>query len=262
MLLAIDVGNTNVTMGVFDRDRLVHSWRLAALRERTADEMGIFVKGLFEQSDVELSTVTGIALASVVPPLTRPMEEMADRYFKLKPLTVDATNAGMPVHYSPVGDVGADRIVNAVAAWEQFGRARAIPLIVVDFGTGTTFDVISRRGEYFGGVICPGIGISADALFQRAARLPRVEVRKPATVIGQTTVDAMQSGLFFGYVEMVDGLVRRTREEIEGGASAAVIATGGLADVISGESRSIQHVAPNLTLDGLRLIWDRHQTPR
>ncbi len=125
MLLAIDVGNTNVTMGVFDRDRLVHSWRLAALRERTADEMGIFVKGLFEQSDVELSTVTGIALASVVPPLTRPMEEMADRYFKLKPLTVDATNAGMPVHYSPVGDVGADRIVNAVAAWEQFGRARS-----------------------------------------------------------------------------------------------------------------------------------------
>ncbi len=135
-------------------------------------------------------------------------------------------------------------------------------MIVVDFGTGTTFDVISRRGEYLGGVICPGIGISADALFQRAARLPRVEVRKPATVIGQTTVDAMQSGLFFGYVEMVDGLVRRTREEVEGGESAAVIATGGLADVISGESRSIQHVAPNLTLDGLRLIWDRHQTPR
>src|SRR6476620_7034155 len=238
MLLAIDVGNTNVTIGVFDGDRLVHSWRLAALRERTADEMGIFVKGLFEQSDVELSTVTGIALASVVPPLTRPMEEMADRYFKLKPLTVDATNAGMPVHYSPVGDVGADRIVNAVAAWEQFGRAGAVPLIVVDFGTGTTLDVISRRGEYLGGV------------------------RKAAAVGGKATVGAMQSGLFCGYVEVVGGLVRRTREEVEGGESAVVIATGGLADVISGESRSIQHVAPNLTLDGLRLIWDRHQTPR
>jgi type III pantothenate kinase len=259
MLLAIDVGNTNVTIGVYDRDRLVHNWRLAALRERTADEMGIFVKSLFEQTGVDLATVDGIALASVVPPLTRPMEEMAQRYFNLTPLTVDATNAGMPVHYSPVGDVGADRIVNAVAAWETYGRRDGVPLIVVDFGTGTTFDVISRRGEYLGGVICPGIGISADALFQRAARLPRVDVRKPQSVIGQTTVAAMQSGLFFGYVEMVDGLVRRTREELEGGASATVIATGGLADVISGESRTIQHVAPNLTLDGLRLIWDRHQ---
>jgi type III pantothenate kinase len=257
MLLAIDVGNTNVTIGVFDGQRLAHSWRLAALRERTADEMGIFVKGLFEQSRIELSTVTGIALASVVPPLTRPMEEMAERYFGLTPLTVDATNAGMPVHYSPIGDVGADRIVNAVAAWESYGRTGGVPLIVVDFGTGTTFDIISRRGEYLGGVICPGIGISAEALFQRAARLPRVEVRKPQTVIGQTTVAAMQSGLFFGYVEMVDGLVRRTREELDGGASAVVIATGGLADVISADSQSIQHVAPNLTLDGLRLIWDR-----
>jgi type III pantothenate kinase len=259
MLLAFDVGNTNVTIGVFDGDRLVHSWRLAALRERTADEMGIFVKGLFEQTGVDLTRVSGIALASVVPPLTRPMEEMAERYFRLTPLTVDATNAGMPVHYSPVGDVGADRIVNAVAAWETYGRATSTPLIVVDFGTGTTFDVISRRGEYLGGVICPGIGISADALFQRAARLPRVDVRKPQQVIGQTTVDAIQSGLFFGYVEMVDGLVRRTRAELEGGDGATVIATGGLADLIAGETRSIQHVAPNLTLDGLRLIWQRHQ---
>jgi type III pantothenate kinase len=262
MLLAIDVGNTNVTIGLFDGDRLAHSWRLAALRERTADEMGIFVKGLFEQARVDLATVSGIALASVVPPLTRPMEEMAERYFKLTPLTVDATNAGMPVRYSPVGDVGADRIVNAVAAWEAYGKSGSVPLIVVDFGTGTTFDVISRRGEYLGGIICPGIGISADALFQRAARLPRVDVRKPPSVIGQTTVAAMQSGLFFGYVEMVDGLVRRTREELEGGDSATVIATGGLADVISGESRSIQHVAPNLTLDGLRLIWNKHRTPQ
>ncbi len=260
MLLAIDVGNTNVTIGLFEGETLAHSWRLAALRERTADEMGIFVRGLFEQSHVDVSTVSGIALASVVPPLTRPMEEMAERYFKLKPLTVDATNAGMPVHYSPVGDVGADRIVNAVAAWEAYGRSESIPLIVVDFGTGTTFDVISRRGEYLGGIICPGIGISADALFQRAARLPRVDVRKPDSVIGQTTVAAMQSGLFFGYVEMVDGLVRRTRDALDGGASATVIATGGLADVISDESRTIQHVAPNLTLDGLRLIWNRHQT--
>jgi type III pantothenate kinase len=188
------------------------------------------------------------------------MEEMCERYFHRKALVVDATNAGMPVHYSPVGDVGADRIVNAVAAWDKYGRASASPLIVVDFGTGTTFDVVSTTGEYLGGVICPGINISAEALFQRAARLPRVDIRKPRTVIGQNTVDAMQSGLFFGYVEMVDGLVRRTRAELQGGERAVVIATGGLADVISEESAAIQRVDANLTLDGLRLIWERNHS--
>src|SRR3954463_3895102 len=209
MLLALDVGNTNVTIGVFDGDRLAHSWRLAALRERTADELGILVTRLFDQAHVPVSTVDGIAVASVVPPLTRPMEEMCERYFSRKALIVDATNAGMPVHYAPVGDVGADRIVNAVAAWDKYGRSKGTPLIVVDFGTGTTFDVISAKGEYLGGGICPGINISAEELVQRAARLPRGDGRKPATVIGQNTVNAMQSGLFFGYVEMVDGLVRR-----------------------------------------------------
>ena len=257
MLLAIDVGNTNVTIGVFDGVHLAHSWRLAALRERTADELGILVVRLFEQSKIPVASVTGIAIASVVPPLTRPMEEMCERYFSRQALVIDATNAGMDVRYSPVGDVGADRIVNAIAAREKYGKSPEIPLIVVDFGTGTTFDVVSARGEYLGGVICPGITISAEALFQRAARLPRVDVRKPSSVIGQTTVGAMQSGLFFGYVEMVDGLVRRIRAELDGGADAVVIGTGGLADVISGETRSIQHVEPNLTLDGLRLIWDR-----
>ena len=257
MLLAIDVGNTNVTIGVFDGDRLAHSWRLAALRERTADELGILITRLFEQARVPVSAVTGIAVASVVPPLTRPMEEMSERYFSHTALVVDATNAGMPVRYTPAGDVGADRIVNAVAAWEKFGRKDGVPLIVVDFGTGTTFDVISANGEYLGGVICPGINISAEALFTRAARLPRVDVRKPPVVIGQNTVNAMQSGLFFGYVEMVDGLVRRIRAELPGGDRAVVLATGGLADVISGESAAIQHVDANLTLDGLRLIWER-----
>jgi type III pantothenate kinase len=261
MLLAIDVGNTNVTIGVFEGSTLEHSWRLAALRERTADELGIFVTHLLEQTKVDVSHLDGIVVASVVPPLTRPMEEMCERYFHQRALIVDASNAGMVVRYSPAGDVGADRIVNAVAAWDKYGKSGA-PLIIVDFGTGTTFDIVSRAGEYIGGVICPGIGISAEALFQRAARLPRVDVRKPATVIGQNTVGAMQSGLFFGYVEMVDGLVRRIREELEGGASAPVIATGGLAGVISDESRTIQHVDPNLTLDGLRLIWDRQTKPR
>jgi len=257
MLLAIDVGNTNVTIGVFDGDRLAHSWRLAALRERTADELGILLLKLFEQAQVPISSVDGIALASVVPPLTRPMEEMCERYFSHKALVVDTSNAGMPVRYTPPGDVGADRIVDAVAAWERYGRADSAPIIVVDFGTATTFDAISSSGEYLGGVICPGIVISAEALFQRAARLPRVDVRKPTAVIGENTVGAMQSGFFFGYVEMVDGLVRRMRAELAGGEKAIIIATGGLADVISGETRSIQHVDPNLTLDGLRLIWNR-----
>jgi type III pantothenate kinase len=257
MLLAIDVGNTNVTIGVFDGGRLAHSWRLAALRERTGDELGILITRLFEQAHVPVSSVTGIVVASVVPPLTRPMEEMCERYFSRQPLVVDASNAGMRVHYTPAGDVGADRIVNAVAAWEKYGRAGQRPLIVVDFGTGTTFDVISAAGEYMGGIICPGINISAEALFTRAARLPRVDVRKPSQAIGQNTVDAMQSGLFFGYVEMVDGLVRRIRAELPDGADAVVLATGGLAEVISGESSAIQHVDANLTLDGLRLIWER-----
>jgi type III pantothenate kinase len=259
MLLAIDVGNTNVTIGVFDGDRLAHSWRLASLRERTADELGILLTRLFEQAHLPVGRVDGIAVASVVPPLTRPMEEMCERYFSRTALVVDATNAGMIVHYTPAGDVGADRIVNAVAAWDKYGKSAKTPLIVVDFGTGTTFDAISSDGEYLGGVICPGINISAEALFQRAARLPRVDVRKPAEVIGQNTVNAMQSGLFFGYVEMVDGLVRRMRAALPGGERASVIATGGLAEILSGESTAIQHVDQNLTLDGLRLIWNRNR---
>jgi type III pantothenate kinase len=258
MLLAIDVGNTNVTIGVFDGDRLTHNWRLAALRERTADELGILVTRLFEQTKLGIDAVGGIVIASVVPPLTRPMEEMCERYFGRAPLLVTSANAGIPVRYTPAADVGADRIVNAVAAWEQYGRDGRVPLIVVDFGTGTTFDIISREREYLGGIICPGIGISAEALFNRAARLPRVEVRKPAQVIGQNTVDAMQSGLFFGYVEMVDGLIRRIRTELPGGNEAVVIATGGLAPVIASETTSIQHVDQDLTLQGLRMIWQRN----
>src|SRR5512145_2873046 len=259
MLFAIDVGNTNIVLGVFDGQRLAESWRLATMRERTADEMGILVTRFFERAKLSLSAIEGIILSSVVPPLTRPMEEMAERYFGRTPMTVDpASNTGMPVRYSPPSDVGADRVVNGVAAYEAFGRAARVPVIVVDFGTATTFDIISGQGEYLGGLICPGIGISADALFQRAARLPRVDVRKPPSVIGQTTVHAMQSGLFFGYVEMVDGLIRRIRTELPGGDRATVIGTGGLVEVICEESRSIQKIEPDLTLDGLRLIWQRN----
>jgi type III pantothenate kinase len=260
MLLAIDVGNTNIVLGVFEGELLTESWRLVTMRERTSDEIGILVTHLFERSEIDLSGIDGIILSSVVPPLTRTMVEMCERFFEKAPVTVDpAANTGMPVLYQPPTDVGADRVVNAVAAYEAFGRADEIPLIVVDFGTATTFDAISKRGEYIGGVICPGIGISAEALFQRAARLPPVDVRRPRGVVGQTTVDAMQSGLFFGYVEMVDGLARRIRGEVARGEQAIVIATGGLAEVLSSETRSIQHVDPDLTLDGLRLIWTRNR---
>jgi type III pantothenate kinase len=261
MLLAIDVGNTNIVLGVFGGERLAESWRLATMRERTADEIGILVTHLFERSRIDLHNVTGIILSSVVPPLTRTMEEMGERYFGKRPLTVDpGSNTGMPVLYTPASDVGADRVVNAVAAYEAFGRPSRIPVIVVDFGTATTFDAISAAGEYIGGVICPGIGISADALFQRAARLPRVDVRKPPTVIGQTTVTSMQSGLFFGYVSMVDGIVTRMRLELPGGDRATCLATGGMAEVLAGETTVIQRVEPDLTLQGLRIIWDRNQS--
>ncbi len=260
MLLAIDVGNTNIVLGVFDGERLAESWRLATLRERTADEVGILLTHLFERSRIDLGTVDGIILASVVPPLTRTMEEMAERYFGHQPLTVDpGANTGMPILYSPASDVGADRVVNAVAAYEMYGRAGTAPVIVVDFGTATTFDAISAAGEYIGGVICPGIGISADALFQRAARLPRVDVRKPGSIIGRTTVTSMQAGLFFGYVSMVDGIVLRMRAELEGGPGAACIATGGMAEVLASETTAIQSVVPDLTLQGLRIIWARNR---
>ena len=261
MLLAIDVGNTNIVLGVFEGPRLTQSWRLATLRERTAYELGILVTHLFANTGVPLDRVSGIILSSVVPPLTRTMEEMAERYFGHTPLTVDpGTNTGMPVLYSPPSDVGADRVVNGVAAYEAYGRATQSPVIVVDFGTATTFDAISGAGEYLGGVICPGIGISADALFQKAARLPRVDVRKPPAVIGDTTVTSMQSGLFFGYVSMVDGIVTRMRAELDRGKRSACIATGGMADIIASETTVIERVDPDLTLQGLRLIWERNKS--
>jgi type III pantothenate kinase len=256
MLLAIDVGNSNIVLGVFDGDRLTESWRLQTLRERTADELGILVTHLLVERQVDRARVDGIIISSVVPPLTGTMEEMAERYFGRAPMTVDpSTNTGMPILYTPPSDVGADRVVNAVAAYAMFGRADRRPVIAVDFGTATTFDVISAAGEYIGGVICPGIGISADALFQRAARLPRVDVRKPPSIIGQTTVTSMQAGLFFGYVSMVDGIVQRIRAELPGGDRATCIATGGMASVLSHETTAIQQVEPDLTLQGLRLIW-------
>jgi type III pantothenate kinase len=259
MLLAIDVGNTNIVLGVFDGTSLVESWRLQTLRERTSDELGLLVDGLFSRSRIERVQIRGIVLGSVVPPLTPTILAMAERYFGVKALTVDpAANSGMPILYENPWEVGADRIVNSVAAYERFGRNANRPLIVVDFGTATTLDAVSANGEYLGGAICPGVQISADALFQRAARLPRIDVRKPPRIVGQTTIGAMQSGLFYGYVGMVEGLVRRMSDEL--GGHALCVATGGLAPVIAPETPLIEHVDPDLTLQGLRIVWERNQS--
>jgi type III pantothenate kinase len=257
MLLCIDVGNTNIVLGVFDEGALVQSWRLQTLRERTSDELGLIVDGLFAHSRIERVQVRGVILASVVPPLTGTICTMVDRYFGLKTLIVEpGVNAGMPILYENPSEVGADRIVNGVGAYARYGSNRK-PIIVVDFGTATTLDAITATGEYLGGAICPGVQISADALFQRAARLPRIEVRKPSGIVGRTTVGAMESGLFYGYVGMVEGLVRRMNKEL--GGDAVCVATGGLADVIAPETTVIQHVDPDLTLYGLRIVWERNQ---
>src|ERR1019366_1015342 len=259
MLLAIDVGNTNIVLGVFDGGALVRSWRLQTLRERTADELGLLVDGLFAHHGIDRSAVDGLVMGSVVPPLTGTTQLMAEQYFGLKALVIEpGVNTGMPILYDNPAEVGADRIVNGIAAYEHFGRgAEPRPLVVVDFGTATTFDAITAKGEYLGGAICPGVQISADALFQRAARLPRIDVRQPSRVVGRTTVGAMESGLFWGYVGMVEGLVRRMSDEL--GGRAICVATGGFADVIAPETPLIEHVDPDLTLHGLRIVWERNQ---
>jgi type III pantothenate kinase len=260
MLLAIDVGNTNIVVGVFrDADgELVHCWRLTTLRERTADELGILITNLCQHHRVTPKDITGVVMASVVPPLTKTVMAMVVNYFGRAPLNIEpAVNGGMPILYDNPAEVGADRVVNGIAAYEAYGKADGRPIIVVDFGTATTFDAISGKGEYLGGVICPGPQISADALFQRAARLPRIEVRKPDRVIGRTTVASMQAGLFWGYVDMVEGLVKRIRGEL--GGDAVVIATGGVAILVAPETDLIDHVDPELTLRGLQIVWTRNQ---
>jgi len=251
MLMVLDVGNTNTVLGIYSDDELLNHWRLTTERERTADEYGILIRTLFNLGEMSDGTLTGIVISSVVPPARPALEEMAVRYFGIQPLFVEPTlKLGMPVLYKPPEDVGADRIVNAVAAYAQFGG----PAIVVDFGTATTFDAISALGEYLGGVIAPGIGISAEALFLRAARLPRVEIRPPAKVVGDSTVASIQSGLYWGYAGLVDGVLKRMKSELE---NPYVVSTGGLAELISPACAEIDSVEKNLTLEGMRLIYER-----
>jgi len=261
MLLAIDLGNTNIVLGIFDGETLEVSWRLTTLPARTADELWVLVSRLFAEHGVDPKRFDGVALASVVPVLTQRVTEMVARRIGCPILVAGADNAGLPIAYDQPADVGADRLVNAVAALRRYVVGAADtrrPIIVVDFGTATTFDVISSAGEYLGGVICPGVEISADALFQRAARLPRVDVRKPAEVIGRSTVASMQSGLFYGYVAMVEGIVKRLRDELGNDGVPICVGTGGLAGAVASETAVIDAVEPDLTLIGLRYVWEEH----
>lgn len=257
MLLAFDIGNTNIVIGVFQQDKLIADWRIASDRQRTYDEYGLLLEQLFQCSNLKRSDVEDIIISSVVPNLTGILKLTCERYFKLTPMVVgNGLKTGMPIRYENPKEVGADRIVNAVAAIELYGA----PLIILDFGTATTFCVINEKGEYLGGAIAPGIGISASALVERTAQLPKVEMIVPEKVIGKNTIHAIQSGLLYGYCGLVDGMVRRIAAEIDMTLDdVKVIATGGLAELIHANSETVQIVDQMLTLQGLRILYNKNR---
>ena len=254
MLLGIDVGNTNTVLGVYEGEELICHWRITTNQGGTADEYGILVQSLFTARGIKIEKVDDIIISCVVPPVLFVLITMAKRYFQIQPLVVEpGIKTGMPIHYDNPKEVGADRIVNAVAAYEKFHRG----VIVVDFGTATTFDCISDRGEYLGGAIAPGIRISSEALFQSASKLPRVEIARPKSIVGKNTIHSIQAGIFFGYIGLVDEIVTRLIKELK--TSPVVLATGGLARLIAPESTTISEIDPMLTLKGLRIIHERNQ---
>ena len=254
MLLAIDLGNTNLTLGLYAGDKLGAHWRLATDHARMPDEYGLQLLGLLEHAGHTPKDLTGICLASVVPPLTGRIAQACREYLKREPLLVDAgVKTGIKIRYEDPKAVGADRVADAVAVMRLYGG----PACIVDFGTATTFNALTRDGEYLGGAITAGVNLAAEALFARAAKLPRIDLQRPPSVIGRNTVHAMQSGLLFGYVSMLEGMVDRFRAEL--GDDMKVIATGGLAEVIAKESKVVDTIAPWLTLDGLRILWEINQ---
>ena len=253
MLLALDVGNTNVTIGAFEGERLAGRWRLRTIREQTADEWGILMRNLFSLSSLDLAAVHGVIISSVVPAVDQPLEAMAGRYFHRQPLFVSNTlDLGMPVRYDNPREVGADRLVNSVAALRKYGG----PVVVVDLGTTINFDIVSSQGEFLGGIICPGIGMSISGLFARTARLPMVDFREPEKLIGSDTVGSITSGLYYGFVGMIDGILERLAAEL--GAGTKAVATGGQGHMIVRSSRWAKIYDEDLTLEGLRFLWERN----
>ena len=254
MLLVIDVGNSNIVLGIYDDKKLVRNWRLSTDKSRTSDEYGVLLHSLFASAGLDFKTIDAAIISSVVPPLTGVMEAISRDFFELTPYVVGpGIKTGMPIHYDNPKEVGADRIVNAVAGYEK----HKCSLIIVDFGTATTFDYVNDSGDYCGGAIAPGLAISMEALFQRASKLQRVDIAKPPHVIAKNTVNSMQAGIYYGYVGLVDGLVNRMKAESKN--NPKVIATGGLANLIAPESLTIDEVDDFLTLDGLRILYERNR---
>ena len=253
MLLAIDVGNTNVVLGVFANKTLINSWRVVTQKNKTEDEYGILIENLYRAANIDMAKTTGVIISCVVPPMVDTMEKLCEKYFHIAPLFIGPKiKTGMPIRYDNPHEVGADRIVNAIAAYDLYKQS----VVVVDFGTATTFDYISPRGEYMGGAIAPGIVISSEALFMRASKLPRVELTRPESIIGKSTTASLQAGVVFGYIAMVDGIVEKMKQEVK--TNPRVIATGGLAPLIAEGSKTIETVDQLLTLTGLRLIYERN----